>query len=111
MKTKHQHSENWLDGAIRHVELLCKDAAACPEEYEVPTEQTVQSAQQLLKEFQNCENPQIALTQDGEFVVTWTHFGDKFKAIVRDDGRVALFENKNKVDHDSFVRKLTQVPA
>jgi len=111
VKTKHQHSEQWLDGAIHQVELLCKQAAEYPNEYEVPTHNAVQSAQRLLNEFKNAENPQIALTQDGEFVVTWTHFCDKFKAIVRDDGQLALFENKNKVDHDSFVRRLTQVPA
>src|SRR5271163_1980880 len=100
MKTKNQYSEHWLDGAIRHVELLCKDAAACPEEYEAPSKQTVRNAIELLKEFEQCENPQIALTQDGEFVLTWTHFGDKFTAIASCDGSVELFENKNRVDHD-----------
>lgn len=110
MKSKQQHSE-WLDGAIRQVDLLCQQAAACTDEYEVPTTQTVQSVKELLKEFQKTKNPQLTLTQDGEFVVTWTHFGDKFKAIVREDGHVTLFENKNSVDHESFVRRLTSVPA
>ena len=44
MTTKQQHSDQWLDGAIRQVELLCKQAAEYPEEYTVPTDQTRKSA-------------------------------------------------------------------
>lgn len=111
MRAKRQHTEEWLDGAIQQVVLLCKQAAEYTEEYEVPSQQTVESAMELLKEFQASEKPKIALTQDGEFVLTWTHFGDKFKAIACSDGRVTLFENKNLVDHEAFARRLTSIPA
>jgi hypothetical protein len=111
MQSKHQHSEQSLEGAIRQVDLLCGQAAEYPGEYEVPSEKTVLQAKALLREFQKAGNPQIILTQDGEFVLTWTHFADKFKAIVRDDGLVVLFQNKNCLDHDLFACRLTSVPA
>lgn len=111
MKPKRQHQEPWLDGVVRRLELLCQQAAASGDEYEAPTPQTVMAAKELLKEFHKAETPQIMVTQDGEVVVTWTNFDDKFRAIVRTDGQIALFENKKKVDHASFARRLVAVPA
>jgi len=109
--TKKQHPEQWLDGAIHHVELLCKQAAECPDEYVVPADVTVKSAIDLMNQLRLARNPNIKLTQDGELVLTWDHAGDRFKAIVRFNGDVALYQNKKTVELDVFTHRLTTVPA
>jgi hypothetical protein len=111
MKSKREQSEPWLAEVIQQVKSMCEEAQNHQEVYEVPSEKTIQYAIDLLTEFQNAEKPQAALTQDGELVLTWTHFGDSFKAVVNCDGRATLFQNKRKVTHDSFAHRLIQVPA
>lgn len=112
MKSKDQHSEQSLDGAIRHLTLQCQEAATCGgEEYNAPSYQAFAVAKDLLMEFQKAEMPQIIVTQDGEIVLNWEHAGDKFKAIVRCDGSVAHYQNKRAVAHDVFANRLTSVPA
>jgi hypothetical protein len=112
MKNRDQHSEQWLDGAIRQLELQCQEAARYDgDEYNAPTVQTVVAAKNLMTELQNADNPQITLTQDGEIVLNWEHEGDKFKAIVRCDGSVAHYQNKKIVGHEAFAHRLTSVPA
>jgi hypothetical protein len=111
MTAKRQHSEEWLDGAIHQVELLCKQAAQCPDEYVVPADVTLKSSIDLMKQLRLARNPGIAITQDGEIVLTWEHAGDRFKAIVRANGNLALYQNKKTVELDVFTRRLTSVPA
>ncbi|HEY9777807.1 MAG TPA: hypothetical protein V6C81_28865 [Planktothrix sp.] len=111
MKAKNQQSEEWLDETVKHIQLLRKQAAEHSDVYEIPSEKCLKITIELLKEFQKCERPRVVLTEDGEFVLTWKHFEDAFKAVVGTDGRVSLFENKNLVDHEAFARRLTSIPA
>lgn len=111
MATKRQHSEQWLDGAIHHVELLCKQAAECPDEYTAPADVTLNSAIVLMKQLRLARNPSIALTQDGEIVLTWEYATDRFKAIVGSTGNVAFYQNKKAVELDVFRHRLISVPA
>jgi hypothetical protein len=64
-----------------------------------------------MKQLKMAHRPRIALTQDGEIVLTWEHAGDLFKAIVRSNGNVALYQNKKTIELDAFARRLTAVPA
>jgi len=111
MTTKRQHSKEWLDGAIHHVEQLCRQAAECPDEYVVPADVTVKSVIELMRQLRLAHNPSIAITQDGEIVLAWEHAADHFKAIVRSNGNVALYQNKKTIELDVFKHRLTSVPA
>lgn len=112
MNRKDQHSEQWLDEAIRHLVAQCEEAASCGgEDYNPPSFRAFSVAKDLLTELQKAEKPQITLTQDGEIVLNWQHAGDKFKAIVRYDGSIDHYQNKRGVAHDVFANRLTSVPA
>ncbi|MBS2007339.1 MAG: hypothetical protein JST01_09885 [Cyanobacteria bacterium SZAS TMP-1] len=113
MKQKQQQPGKWLDEAVHQLELLCREAAQFDgeDEFVAPTSAAFESAKAFMKELQKADIPVIGLTQDGEIVLSWSHASDKFKAIVRSDGSLALFQNKKKVELSAFARRLTSVPA
>jgi hypothetical protein len=92
MKARRQQAGQWLEGRIHQVELLCKEAAeyAGEDEYASPTPKAVETATALMKEWRKADSPHIGVTQDGEIVLKWLRASDKFKAVVRLDGSLAL---------------------
>lgn len=111
MKNKQQHSEQWLDGAIHHLKVLSGQAAEYSCEYAVPTDRTLRSAIEIMKQLQTAQRPCIALTQDGEVVLDWEHTSDRFKAIIGSNGSVTLYQNKKTIKLEAFTRRLTSIPA
>jgi hypothetical protein len=109
---KNQPNEKWLEKAIEHLNLMCREAAECADEGDIlPTKQTVTAAVQILQTFQHAHRPKMGLTINGEVSLAWKNTGEEFRAYIKPDGSVQYFRNSVAVDEPSFSTYLTAVPA
>ena len=109
---KAQPKKDWLDEAVRHLDVLCQEASEYADEVDVlPTPKGLVAAKQVLKKFRHAHAPKIGLTVNGEFALTWENIGEKFKAYAKPDGSVQFFRDKTPVDEPTFSKYLTAVPA
>lgn len=109
MASKEQ-KKPWLDDAIRHLAVLCKQAEEYADEGDTrPTECAHRQAVEVLRKYHDASAPAVAISVNGDIVFSWLSHGDTFKAFVRPGGEVCLFRNKALVDQEAF--KLTAIPA
>lgn len=108
--TSKEQKKPWLDGAIRHLAVLCSQAKEFADEGDtLPTELAHKKAVEVLRQYHEANAPAVAISVNGDIVFSWLSHGDTFKAFVRPSGEVCLFRNKALVDQEAF--KLTAVPA
>lgn len=105
------HKE-WLDDGIRHLDVLCKEAQELADEGDiVPSAKSKTAAIELMKEFCHAPAPHIAVTTNGDIVLTWENNGESFKVFVSSLGTYQLFKNKTKIDKPAFAKNVIAVPA
>jgi hypothetical protein len=109
---KKQQKTNWIGGAIRHLEVLCKEAAERAGEDEIAPSDTAKTAAiEILKQCSHAPSPTIGVTDDGEIVLTWRNSGDSFAAYVSYYGKLKFYRNQTLVERAAFAKNLTAVPA
>jgi len=110
MASKEQ-KKPWLDEAVRHLATLCDQAEEYADDGDtLPTDVAQQRAVEVLRAYHQASAPAVAISVNGDIVLTWKSHGDTFKAFVSPNGDVCYYRNKALVDQEAFA-KLTAIPA
>jgi hypothetical protein len=97
--------QGWLDGAIRHLNLLCQETKGYEDEGDiVPTDIGISSAKELMSQVAKSSQPRIVITVNGEILLSWHKDNNNLKAIVATDGTVKFYKNHVPLDRLMFVR-------
>ena len=105
------HKE-WVDEGIRHLAVLCKQAEELADDGDMmPSVKSKAAAVELMKEFCQAPAPHIAVTTNGDIVLSWENSGESFKIFVNHKGTCQLYKNKTKIDKTSFAKNVIAVPA
>ncbi|MBU6453396.1 MAG: hypothetical protein KGS72_16570 [Cyanobacteria bacterium REEB67] len=109
---KEQKKAPWVNEAIQHLAALLHEATDLADEDDtLPTKEALAKGTEVLKSFSHASVPQIGVSTNGDFVITWKNHGDAFKVFVRPSAEVLYFRNKNAVHFEEFSKFLTAVPA
>lgn len=100
MTTLRQNKRHaWFDEAIRHLDSLHKEAIEYCEEGDIlPTDNEIRCAKRLMAELNAVDAPQIAITVNGEVLLTWKILGDCLIARIGRDGTARFYKDK-KIAH------------
>jgi len=110
MASKEQRKP-WVDEAVRHLATLCTQAKEYADDGDtLPTDVGQKRAGEVLRAYSHANAPAVAISVNGDIVLSWDSHGDTFKAFVRPNGDVRYYRNKSLVDQEAFA-KLTAVPA
>lgn len=105
-------TNNWKEAGIRHVVALCKEAHERADEDDVlPTDTAKNAVIELINGLSETPAPRMAITVNGEIVLSWDNSGDTFKLSVNEAGKPAFWRNKTAVDQQSFFNYVSAVPA
>ena len=100
--------KGWLDGAMHHLDLLCKESRQYEDEGDIPpTDKGMKSAKELMSQVAKSSPPQIAISVNGEILFSWDTDKDGLTASVTTDGKVRFSINHAPVDKNIFVRYLS----
>lgn len=103
---------NWKEAGIRHVIALCKEAHERADEDDLlPTTAGRKAVIELINGLGQTPAPRMAITVNGEIVLSWDNSGDIFKLSVNQAGQPAFWRNKTAVDQESFFNYVSAVPA
>ncbi len=102
----------WLDGAMHHLDLLYQQTKESYDEGDIiPTDKGISSAKELMSQVTKSSPPQIAITVNGEILLTWDTAKSGLTACVATDGKIEFRINHALVDRPIFVRYLSTTIA